>query len=93
MNSLHKKINQLEYSIYKHQKSLTQELMLLKEEAKTTKFLTYALMGGFAVGFMLTPKKPNLPKGAGVSKKVSNIISFLTKAYRNIEFILPLILV
>jgi hypothetical protein len=93
MDNLNKKINQLEYSIHNHRKLLAEDLALLQEEAKTTKFLTMAMIGGFAFGYMLAPKKNSLPSSASMGEKMSNIASLLTKAYKNIKLILPLIMV
>ena len=53
MTELKRQIKQLEFDINQNKKKLSQNKQLLTQRIATPKFLTCAMLGGFALGFLI----------------------------------------
>ncbi|MDR3477393.1 MAG: hypothetical protein P4M14_05110 [Gammaproteobacteria bacterium] len=87
MCDLKRKIALLEASILIEKHTLSRDMMILKQEMKTPLFLTTALIGGFAFGFMMGNKTTSKM----IRDKAANIPHFLKEGLTNFRFLLPII--
>jgi hypothetical protein len=87
MCELKRKIKLLEAKIQLEKQILAYDAALIKQEMKTPLFLTTALAGSFAFGFMMG----NKTTGQTIREKAANIPHFVKEGLTNFRFLLPII--
>lgn len=87
MFKLKRQIEQLEAGINVDKNALRVEAALLRQEMRSPLFLTTAIVGGFAFGFLMG----NHTTSEKIHGKAANLQHYIGQGIKHFQFLLPLI--